>query len=486
MNRLGERFTTAGRERQFTLSLVLLYSFLILAYLKVLWIRIYGIYCLWILVLLLPAMLPRLRSEKPELKLMLLFAAWVLFTRILHWDVKAFIGQCRSGNFPFSVDILLAASSAMIYVAMAACLIVRGRDRERLLDGIAIVTVLFSTVVGLICLYGVLYKTDIPTPFRGRYLCMFNTEARLYPLGKHPNTGCMWFFLGIFFSAYLFCRTKKRLCRAGLILAALLNYLMLAMTFSRNGMLAFSLCTGLLVLVLALRRFSPKTVGKKLLCTVVILGLTVPLAYGSFRLTTSGMERVSGVLIQKKNVAAVSEESPGHPDGEAQANLPTVRPEESAPPITYENDRGFGDSGRFSVYKSAVYTVQQDPLRLLIGCPEADVMQYSDEFLPVSVPHFHNAFLQVLCATGVVGLALVLIFCVLAGRRVIRVLYSDAPMTVSILALMLVGILSYNMLESDLFLSSDIICFAAYIAAGAVLAYTYEHDEKASDARCPT
>ena len=73
---------------------------------------------------------------------------------------------------------------------------------------------------------------------------------------------------------------------------------------------------------------------------------------------------------------------------------------------------------------------------------------------------------------------LVLAFCVLLGRRVLRVIYSDAPMTVSILALMLVGVLSYNMLEADLFLSSDAACFAAYAAAGAVLAYSYEHHAK--------
>ena len=504
MNRLGEKITTAGRERQFTLSLILMFVYLIFLYItKTLWYRMLAVYCLWIALLLLPALLPRLRSEKPELKLVLLFAVWVLLTRALHWDVKAYISRCFSGDLSYPADTLHIASSAMVYVPMAACLILRGRDRERLIDGIAIVAVSFAVIVGLICLYGSLYKMQIPALLGDRDLCVF-AGSRLCPLGKNPNTGCMWFFLGIFFSAYLFCRTGNRLCRVGLVLAAFLSYLMLTMTFSRNGMLAFSVCAGLLVLVLVLRRFSPGTVVRKLLCTVLVLGLTVPLAYGSFRLTAGGMESISNALIQKRiDARAQTEEetgsagaelsggthraaptvlrgeSSGHRDGQAQPVSRTLQADDDWQYITYEDSRGFRDSGRIAIYKSIVYTMQREPMRLLIGCLEENAMEYTNEILPSSVAHFHNTFLQILCVTGVVGLALVLIFCVLLGRRVIRVLYSDAPMTVSILALMLVGIVSYNMLEVDLFLYSDITCFSAYIAAGAVLAYTCEHDKGA-------
>ena len=477
------------------------YLLLLYSYDKAFWFEVRLIYCLWIPILLLPALLPRLRGEKTELKLMLLFAGWVILTRILCWNVKELIEQLRSGDFSFSADALLIASSVVTYVPLASCLILRGRDRDRFLNRIAIVSVSFSTIVGLICLYGVLYKTDMLTPFRERYLCMFKS-ARLYPLGQNPNVGCMWFFLGFFYTAYLFCCTKKRTCRAVLVFAAFLNYLMLAMTFSRNGKLSFSVCTGLLVLVLVLRRLSPKTVGKKLLCTVLVLGLTVPLAYGSFRLAASGVESASSAMIQHRNnaqtqpegetngagtemtgsayhaaPAVLREKGSAHADAQARTVSQILRTDDGQPFAYDEDDRGFRDSGRIPVYKSAIYTLQQDPIRLLIGCRGADVMKYSDEVLPVPMPHFHNAFLQVLCTTGVVGLVLVLIFCVLLGRRVIRVLYSDAPVTVSILALMLVGIFSYYLLESGLFLSSNIVCFTAYIAAGVVIDYTCEHGE---------
>lgn len=145
--------------------------------------------------------------------------------------------------------------------------------------------------------------------------------------------------------------------------------------------------------------------------------------------------------------------------------------------ITYEDDRGFRDSGRFSIYKTIIPTMQREPLRLLIGCLEGDVMKYSNEIRGKEQPHFHDVFLQVLCLTGVAGLLLVLAFCVLLGRRVIRVIYSGAPMTVSVLALMCVGVFAYNIVEIGLFTTSNVASIAAYIAAGAVLAYTYEQEE---------
>lgn len=294
--------------------------------------------------------------------------------------------------------------------------------------------------------------------------------------------------------------------------AALLNYVILAMTFSRNGMLSFSLCMGFLVLVLLLRLLSPKAAWEKLLCTVLVLGLLVPLTYKSFGLLTRGMENISNTLIEKRDAAQTP---PMEEDGGAEvsgsggaatlaymcfgsADREVQRPQplpirtegaslallasdgvskDNGSGITYEDHRGFDDSGRIEIFKTIIPTMQNEPLRLLIGCLEKDSMKYTNEILGKDIINFHNTFLQILCETGVIGLGLVLAFCVLLGRRVIRVLYSDAPVTVSILALMLVGILTYNILEVDLFLTSDIACFAAYIAAGAVLAYTYERDE---------
>ena len=506
MKRLGEKNLTAGRERWFAAALVLTYAFLYLQYMNVLWVRLTAVYYPWVVILLLIALLPRYKSEKIELRLMLLFAAWMFLTRVLRWDVKAYIENWRAYGPAFPEDTASIVHALVIYPTLAACLILRGRNRERLLDGIAMVAAAFSTLTTSFCLYAVLNKTDIPIPHTKWYLCVFG-NYRLWILGKNPNIGCTWYFLGIVFLAYLFCRTKNRFSRGVIVLAGLLNYVVLAMTFSRSAMLAFSLCTGLLVLVLVLRRFSPKTVGKKLVCTVLVLGLIVPLAYKSFSLTTRGVDMLSTVLLQSRSTPETEElggeETPAaapaayrfnaaNPEtaalspvpvqlrGASPALLAADGEEEKSSDgkdITYEDDRGFRDSGRFSIYKTIIPTMQREPLRLLIGCLEGDVMKYSNEIRGKEQPHFHDVFLQVLCLTGVAGLLLVLAFCVLLGRRVIRVIYSGAPMTVSVLALMCVGVFAYNIVEIGLFTTSNVASIAAYIAAGAVLAYTYEQEE---------
>lgn len=513
MKRLGENSITAGRERWLIAALLLMYAYLLLLHINTnLWFKLLVVYFPCVLLLLLLTLLPRIRGEKIELKIILIFAAWMIFTRILNWDIKDYIERCRTGGITYPDDALLIAGSMMTYLPMAACLTLRGRSRARFLDGIAIITVVFSTVLAAVSLYAVLYKTPITAPFGNGYLCLF-VKSRLYVLGKNPNTCCMWFFLGFFFLVYLFSRARSWLCRVLIVPAALLNYVILAMTFSRNGMLSFSLCMGFLVLVLLLRLLSPKAAWEKLLCTVLVLGLLVPLTYKSFGLLTRGMENISNTLIEKRDAAQTP---PMEEDGGAEvsgnggaatlaymcfgsADREVQRPQpllirtegaslallasdgvskDNGSGITYEDHRGFDDSGRIEIFKTIIPTMQNEPLRLLIGCLDKNAMQYAEEILSRDVLNFHNTFLQILCLTGAIGLLLVLAFCVLLGRRVLRVIYSDAPMTVSILALMLVGVLFYNMLEVDLFISSDAVCFAAYAAAGAVLAHSDEHHRR--------
>ena len=103
-----------------------------------------------------------------------------------------------------------------------------------------------------------------------------------------------------------------------------------------------------------------------------------------------------------------------------------------------------------------------------------DVMKVAHTILPVKDPHYHNTFLQVLCITGLPGLLLVLLLCVFLAIKTLRLFFSDAPLEIKSLTLILVGFFIYNMLEVSLFVAADTRAFTAYIVAGAVIAYESE------------
>ena len=140
----------------------------------------------------------------------------------------------------------------------------------------------------------------------------------------------------------------------------------------------------------------------------------------------------------------------------------------------YVDKRALSDSGRFEIYRSVIPTFRQEPMRLVRGCLWRDVMSVSNTVLLAAYAHLHNTYLQVLVFTGIPGFLLVLIFSALLALAILRLLFSDAPMRVKALTLILIGSFFYNLLEISLFVSADTRAFTAYIIAGAVLAYSRE------------
>ena len=255
-----------------------------------------------------------------------------------------------------------------------------------------------------------------------------------------------------------------------LLLAAVLNYVILGMTFSRNGMLAFSVCFGLLIVIFVLQKLSQRKLGAKLLVTAALLAVFAPAAYLSFGATATAMNRISGALVRIE--PQETEAMPVQSDADFAVPDPAA-----AEDNMYIDKRGFEDSGRIAIFKSIIPTMQQEPLRLLRGCLCLDVMKISNTVLPKVKPHFHNTFLQLFCLTGLPGLVLILAFCALLAVRILRLFFSDAPIDIKALTLILIGSFMYNLLEVSLFVAADTRAFTAYIVAGAVLACSYEAEE---------
>lgn len=426
------------------------------------WGGIYTVYYPFLVPVLLAFTVYFRRGEwEREEKLFLLFWAWVFVSRLLN------------GDFYLTKDADMVLNTGMSYVFLVVCLMLKGKSRQRLLDGVSLAVIAFYSLLALACLCSVLLRKELYNPLTGTFLCGFYAGTfRLTAFGKNPNECTMWFFLAFYLIVYQVFRQKSWWLRVPLLLAAVLNYIILGMTFSRNGMLAFSVCFGLLIVILALQKLSLRKLGTKLLVTAALLAVFAPAAYLSFGATATAMNRISGALVQVavQEAEAMPAES-GLSPAEEQDNM-------------YIDNRGLEDSGRIAIFKSIIPTMQQEPLRLLRGCLCLDVMKISNTVLPKIKPHFHNTFLQLFCLTGLPGLVLILAFCGLLAVRILRLIFSDAPLEVKALTLILIGSFAYNLLEVSLFVAADTRAFTAYIVAGAVMAYDNEmrprRGEKAS------
>ena len=435
------------------------------------WEQIYCVYYMFLVPALVAVYFARKRPDRPvELTLFILYWIWIFISRLLN------------GDFFLTQDGDMVLNIGLSCVMLAVCTLLKGRDRQRFLDWISLAVCGFYSLLSLCGLYAVLFRKELYNPLTGGSLCGFwytGGLARLQLLGKHANEVAVWFFLSFFLLMYLFFRHKSLLWRIPIVAAALMNYLNLCMTFSRSNRVAFSVCFSLLLVMVVIQRLSGTKRSRQLLAALGLLLILLPLSYKSFDLTAETVGKVSYELVDAKQKAVpdtpVDAEQKAEPDTPVAAEQPAADIEAAATDLGgYSDNRGFSDSGRLAIYKTIVPTMQQEPLRLLRGCLCVDVMKIANPLLPTPVPHYHNTFLQVLCIAGLPGLLLTLLICVLLAVKVIRLFFSDAPLEIKALTLLLIGLFIYNMLEVSLFVAADTRAFTAYIVAGAVIAYGNE------------
>ena len=435
------------------------------------WGQIYCVYYMFLVPALVAVYFARKRPDRPvELTLFILYWIWIFISRLLN------------GDFFLTQDGDMVLNIGLSCVMLAVCTLLKGRDRQRFLGWISIAVCGFYSLLSVCGLYAVLFRKELYNPLTGGSLCGFwytGGLSRLQLLGKHANEVAVWFFLSFFLLMYLFFRHKSLLWRIPIVAAALMNYLNLCMTFSRSNRVAFSVCFSLLLVMVVLQRLSGAQRSRQLLAALAMLLLLLPLSYMSFDLAAETVGKVSYELVAAKQKTVpdtpVAAEQKAEPDTPVAAEQPAAGVKAAAADLGgYSDERGFSDSGRLAIYKSIVPTMRQEPLRLLRGCLCVDVMKIANPLLPTPVPHYHNTFLQVLCIAGLPGLLLTLLICVLLAVKVIRLFFSDAPLEIKALTLLLIGLFIYNMLEVSLFVAADTRAFTAYIVAGAVIAYGNE------------
>ena len=451
-----------GKLRLYVAAVFIAYLYHLVRYAdQELWNSIYSVYY----VLLIPALITlhfSLRGFRglTEERLFVLYWAWVFVSRLLN------------GDFFLTNDADMVINLGLACVFLSVCLVLERPLRQRFLDWICTATAAYYTLLCIPAMYAVLYRKELFNPLTGSQLCGFEgTISRLTMFYKSSNEITLWFFISFFLLVYLFCRSKNIFCRIPIVLAAVLNYLALSMTFSRNGMLAFSFGVGLLAGAIAMRYMKRRELGRKILVSALLFCLFTAGAYFSFDVSAAVVRRASDAVLSvqsqtgTEDAEILSENETADTDSE---QTETAAEKDSA---AYIDDRSLlDDSERFMIYESIIPTMQQEPMRLLRGCLCKDVMSIANEVMPKTRPHYHNSYLQALNITGLPGLALLLAFSVLLVVKIIRLYFSSAPLELKSFLIILTGIFFYNLLETSLFVAADIRAFIFYILAGAILA----------------
>lgn len=467
--RIKKEYSTQNASALYMAAVFLTFAFHLLRYLhNDSWYGIYAVYY--------PALIPVLIA----FALYFRWGKWSLAEKLflLYW-CWSYISRLLNGDLFLTNDADFVLNLGLGYVFLQSCLALEGKQGQRLLDWVSLLAVAYFSMLSLLGMYAVIMHRWLYNPFTGDTLCGFEGFLnRLLFFGRSSTECSAWFLLGFFLSLFLFSRKKSLLLRIVLVPAAILNYLAMTMTFTRCARVAFAFCLALVLLLPVLKRVSLKKISAQVLVALVFVGIFTPSIYLSFNAAASAVRRVSMMIVEQQEMLQQEEQSMKE-DGTAEAdavlenpvNLDKSAENSAVNSFTYKDDRGLNDSDRLAIYKSIIPTMQQEPLRLLRGSLCKDVMSVANTVLPEAKPHFHNSFLQLFSLTGLPGLLLVLGFCLVLCKKILRLYFSGAPTEIKLLTLPLVGSLIYNLLETSLFVVADFRAFLFYIIAGAVLAY---------------
>jgi len=429
---------------------------------------------LYILVLLSYFLFRGFRAGREAL-LMLALCLWILVSRFLN---------AKGGEVS---DLWLVRENLICFLFLPGAMICSAGKRRKMMDLFAVISGVYFSIVAAVGVFAAVRQTLVRCPWSDTMMIaeFSGKMGRLSVFGCNPNTVSLWFFLGIFFLAYLFCRSKW-LWRIPIIIGALINYFALTLTYSRNSMLAFALCFALLTVLMALRLLRGRKPAVKALAAVLLICVFAPLSYLSFNLSSDVLALISSEAVSQRAEVTVIEDaaSPMSMHGfdfraaplsagsiEKGKGAAYSAAQDSKP--TFSDKRGLEDSGRIPIYKSGILTLKKDPIRLIRGCAFGDKMDIAHTVLSKPYDSFHSSYLQLLVVTGIPGFLLALAFLLSVAMKAAALFFSEdsgADFSAKVLTLPLVGIVSYNALESAIFFDTSVRTLSFFLLAGAAVA----------------
>lgn len=404
-------------------------------------------------------------QDGTEYRLLVCYWLWYLLSRILNGD------PALVEDFVYVFDL-----SLMLPVFLLGLVLDSGARRRFLLWTCGAVG-LFHFVLGCFSLAAYLLRTRFVNPITGGYLGLEGQTyfTRINILDVNPNATAFWFMAALLLMVYAFFAVRKKLWRIPIVIAALVDYLVIAITFTRSVKLALAAALGLLAVLLVHQAIRHWNRTLSALVLVLVFALSAPLVYKSFDLATRGLGTLSVKLLYRLYPDYYA--NPDAQEGdEAEADKKAITSAAYTDPRGWNGNVDTLSSGRLTVYKGALYTLKQRPLMLLRGCLTKDSMDLTNEYGQFATPrvHYHNFLVQVLMITGLPGLLLILPLCLLLVFKTVKLFFSresGADLAVKTLCLPVTAVLIYFLFEVSLFTEIDIRALYSLLFFGMLLGF---------------
>ena len=405
------------------------------------------------------------RGLKWELRLMAVFAAWVVVTRVLNGD------HYLQAEFA-SVNAVLLSS----FVLLPLAFLLNTEQRKRAMKWLSALVGGLLALVAWLAVIAALRGEPFVNPVAGNVLGINGTYTKPYRLNvfdMHPNMSALLFFLALNMMLYLICSAKRKLWIVPAALACLGLYLAIALTLSRTVMIACSAAVAMLVLLLGLRRLRlpGKAVRAALLAALMLAGAVG--TYFSFSLALKAMTAVAGRVNVSVASAADSADSVDAPPSATQTKSVSTFVD------TRNQAKDFQTfTGRTNIWRTFLPTLKDSPKKILIGSAADDLIRFQERMLGRQLVHMHNVFLQTFLYAGLPGFLLAAAFMLLLLVRAVRLFFCPNPevtlaMKIPIVAVL--GLLLCSMVEQCIFAAGQQSSLIFFLLAGFVLADSYRY-----------
>ena len=303
----------------------------------------------------------------------------------------------------------------------------------------------------LCLLAGALYFDVLPELFRASVRW---DGARLLQM-FHPTNCAALLLIGIGISLGWCLRSKKRWLQVLLVLFVLLQFVVLSLTNGRTGTVFTCLLVGG-ILFCALRKTDWKRAPLALAVGVAVMAV---LFVTSQKLFAAHQQRMTQPVPQTQQL---QEEAPPEemPIQEEAAPQEAAAPQEEAPaPVEQFNMQNtflhdmLTLNSRTTIWTEAVRGLLRNPKILVCGTD--DVAGVLAEEGSSFAMHTHNPYLEITYMLGIPGLLLALLISILAIRGAVILLWKNANLWKSAIALTVMCLMGCGMLEPYLFVSKN-------------------------------